>query len=372
MILRFILLIVLAVVILGGANWFVLFSLGRLLLIKSPSTKIIIAILILSITFGFLIISAISRVTESQIVKYLYIISSVLIGVWVFVLFFLIISWAIVGVLHLLGIYAGRKIITWAMLFSALIYSAYNIYNAYDIKIKSISIPMKGLPDFWKGKKIVQLSDVHLGNINGADFMQKIADLTNAQNPDAIVITGDLFDGMDGNLTPLIAPLNSLKAPEGIYYVTGNHELYLGLDKVLQIIGQTDIQFIDDRVVHKDGLQFAGISYGQDLQPQDIKSILEADKNYDKNMPTILLYHIPLLSKIKEAEQMGIDLQLSGHTHVGQLMPFKLITEIIYQGYDYGLHKIGNFYEYTSSGVGTWGPPMRSGNSPEIVSITLK
>ncbi len=258
------------------------------------------------------------------------------------------------------------------MLFLALVYSAYNIYNAYNIKIKNISIPMKNLPDFWKGKKIIQLSDVHLGNINGADFMQKVADLTNAQKPDAIVITGDLFDGMDGNLTPLIAPLNSLKAPEGIYYVTGNHEIYLGLDKVLQIISQTDIQFIDDRVVHKDGLQFAGISYGQDLQPQDIKSILEADKNYDKNMPTVLLYHIPLPSKIEEAQQMGVDLQLSGHTHVGQLLPFKLITEIVYKGYDYGLHKIGDFYEYTSSGVGTWGPPMRSGNNPEIVSITLE
>jgi predicted MPP superfamily phosphohydrolase len=372
MLIRLILLIATAVIVLGGANWFVYFSLYRLLSIQSIMIRLILGGALFVVTFGFLAMSAISRSIETTVVKYLYLISAILIGVWVFVLFSLIITWIIIGIANLAGISISHQVVVWVMLAIALIYSTYNIYNAYDIKIKNIDVTIKNLPEQWKGKTIVQLSDIHLGNINGPGFMQKIADMTNAQKPDVIAITGDLFDGADGNLSPLIAPINSLKASMGIYFISGNHELYLGLDKALEVINKTDIQFIDDDVVNNDGLQFVGVAYGQDFVTQNVKKILEANKNYDKNIPTVLLYHIPLPAAIAEAKQMGIGLQLSGHTHVGQLLPFKFITDIIYKGYDYGLFKEGDFTLYTSSGVGTWGPPMRSGNHPEIVVVHLK
>lgn len=371
MILRVVLMIATAVVILGGANWLVFFSLIRFFSLQSVLSKLVVAVFLLSITFGFLAISAISRFNQNLIIKYLYVVLAVLVGTWVFVFFAMIIAWIFVGLFNLAGIAVSHKLIAIIMLAVAVIYSAYNIYNAYDIRIKNIDVTIKNLPAQWKGKTIVQLSDVHLGNINGAGFMDRIAKMANAQHPDVIAITGDLFDGMDGDLSPLIQPLNELKAGKGIYYISGNHELYLGLDKALEVISKTDIDFIDGQVINNDGLQFAGIPYGQDFAAQDITQILKSNKNYNPSIPTVMLYHIPLPSQIEKAKQLGIALQLSGHTHVGQMLPFKLITDLVYKGYDYGLFKEGDYTLYTSSGVGTWGPPMRSGNHPEIVVVHL-
>ena len=371
MILRVILIILTAVIVLGGANWFIYFSLVRFFSIQTLANKLIVAVGLFVVTFGFLAISAISRVLENTTIKYLYTASSVLIGFWVFLLFSLIFAWIIIGIVNLAGISPGYKLIGIIMISLAVIYSVYNIYNAYDIKIKNIDVTIKNLPSQWKGKTIVQISDIHLGNINGAGFMERVARMTNSQNPDVIAITGDLFDGMDGDLNPLVQPLNDLKAKSAIYYISGNHELYLGLDKALEVISKTNINFIDDGVVNNNGLQFVGIPYGQDFAGQDIKKILDANKNYNPEIPSVLLYHIPLPKQIEQAKQLGMALQLSGHTHVGQLLPFKFITDLVYKGYDYGLFKEGDFNLYVSSGVGTWGPPMRSGNNPEIAVIHL-
>jgi hypothetical protein len=177
---------------------------------------------------------------------------------------------------------------------------------------------------------------------------------------------------MDGDLNRFIKPLNNLKSKDGIYFITGNHEVYLSVQKALDVFTKTGIKYIDDKIVHINGLQIVGIGYVQDFVARDIKQIVTNNADYDPKMPTIMLYHSPLPSVIQDAKNLGVDLYLAGHTHVGQLLPFKPITNIVYKGYDYGLHKEGNFYEYTSSGVGTWGPPMRSGNQPEIVVINLE
>lgn len=369
--LRIILLALSALIILGGSGWVVYYSFSRWFLFQ-PAEKLALVLAIMVIILGFIGMSVIARGIESAFVKYIYIAFAVLAGVYVFVFFSAILGWAVIGLSKLAGISLSYKVLGMAMAALAILYSGYNVWNAGNIQIKNINVQIKNLPPQWKGKTIAQLSDVHLGNILGPNFLRKVIQMTDAQNPDIVAITGDLFDGMDGDLSALIEPLNEIKAKNGIYFITGNHELYVGLDKVLKVLDQTKIQYIDNEIVHNDGLQIIGIAYGQDFQTQDIKKIITSHNDYVPEMPSILLYHIPLPSQIKAAKELGIGLQLSGHTHLGQLFPFKFITDIVYKGYDYGIKKEGNFTEYTSSGVGTWGPPMRSGNKPEIVIVHLE
>ena len=369
---RLFLFLIPGIIFIAAASWLIYLSIVKCFSVQTMSGKIIIAVILIAIIFGFFAVSAISRVYESSLVKYLYFAFAVMIGVMVFAFFASVIGWIIIWAAKLLGISVTPHIVMIVMMSLALVFSGYNIWNAYNLKVTNIDVSIKNLPQQWKGKTIVQISDVHLGNVLGVTFLNKIVNMANAQNPDIIVITGDLFDGMDGNLEPYIGPLNRLRAPGGIFYVSGNHELYLGLDKALAITNKTKIRFIDNKIINDDGLQIIGIGYGQDLMAQDIKKIITSNPNYDASMPSVLLYHIPLPSQIEVAKEMGIGLYLAGHTHVGQMFPFDFITHIVYKGYDYGIHREGDFTEYTSSGAGTWGPPMRSGNTPEIVAIHLQ
>jgi predicted MPP superfamily phosphohydrolase len=251
----------------------------------------------------------------------------------------------------------------------ASLYSVYGAWNAFNPQIKNVQVSIKNLPEQWKGKRIVQLSDVHLGHVYQTDFLAKIVKMTNELRPDVVVITGDLFDGMDGHLENLVGPLKDLQAPYGTYFITGNHETYLGVDKSFSILDGTKVKILNDAVKDLDGLQLIGISYPERGQVKNLGQTIKMLPDYVVGKPTILLYHAP--TGILEAKEAGVNLQLSGHTHVGQLFPFSIITDLIYKGYDYGLHTLGDYSIYTTNGVGTWGPPIRTGNTPEIVNITL-
>ena len=157
------------------------------------------------------------------------------------------------------------------------------------------------------------------------------------------------------------------------------------------MIKTTDFKVLDNEVIDIEGLQIVGISFPEYQMKNDVRHLLTESGSYDPGKPSILLYHTP--TNIEEhhtdrgsqqantywfpdtsmdlAKEVGIDLQLSGHTHRGQLFPFGLLTKLIYKGYDYGLHEDDGFQIYVSSGVGTWGPPMRIGAQPEIVVIRL-
>lgn len=281
------------------------------------------------------------------------------------------------------------QIITISLFGFAFIYTGYGVWNAQHFVIKTIEIPMKNLPKEWENKPIIQISDVHIGAINQAGFMQKVVDSVNAQNPELILITGDLFDGMDGNFDSIPEVLNKFQSKRGTYFITGNHETYIGLDGTLNVLKKTNIRVLNDEIVNLNGLQLIGISYPSfGSSPKDINKIIQPGKNFNPNKPSILLYHTPTSIDFSTptsrtsaywspdynytvAKNFGIKLQLSGHTHAGQIFPFTLLTHDIFNGYDYGLHTDGDFNVYITSGVGTWGPPIRTGNDPEIVVIKL-
>jgi hypothetical protein len=252
----------------------------------------------------------------------------------------------------------------------ACLYSGYGVWNAYHPRAEHLVVRIKNLPPIWRGKKVVQLSDVHLGRVLGAAFLQDLVEQINRENPSIVFITGDLFDGIDGRLDGLVAPLNGLRAPLGIYYVTGNHETYLGVDRALAALKKTKVRVLRDEMVVIDGLQIIGIDYPERAFSKNVAAVITKLPEFNSGAPSILLYHNP--SQVGQAKAAGINLQLSGHTHKGQIFPIQFISRLIYGKYYNGLHVEGDYTIYTSSGAGTWGPTMRTGNHPEIAVIRLE
>jgi len=274
----------------------------------------------------------------------------------------------------------------------AVLYTAYGVWNAFHPRIKKLVIEFENLPDHWKDKTIVQLSDVHLGHFYGAIFLKDLVRSVNALDPELVFITGDLFDGMAKNISHFADELNRFIAKKGVYFITGNHENYIGLNRALNVLGQTQINILQNEVIDIDGLQIIGISYPGINVPEEIRGLENPQSFSFPDKPRLLLFHTPTNISPKGgdgleqhfatywvpdtsfalAKKLGVDLQLSGHTHAGQIFPFDYLTKLLYNGYDYGLRRIEDFSIYTTSGVGTWGPPMRTGNTPEIVVIKVK
>lgn len=250
----------------------------------------------------------------------------------------------------------------------AFAYSVYGLWNVEHPVIKNIGVPISNLPKAWEGRKIAQLSDVHLGVVHREESLQKLVDQINDQKVDIVVITGDFFDGMDGRLEHLAEPLNRLVAPLGTYYVTGNHETYLGTAKTNSTLEQeSKINHLKNSQINIAGLNLIGIDYPEPGAKFDLLGMIN---KLATSGPTVLLYHEPrLIPEIAKLDK--IDLMLSGHTHDGQIWPYNYIARMVYGKFTYGLNVIGRLTQYTTTGAGTWGPPMRTGNKPEIPIFTL-
>ena len=265
----------------------------------------------------------------------------------------------------------------------------YGLINGQALQVTRITVPIRDLPPNWHDRTIVQLTDLHLGTFNGPPFIERVAALVAAEEPDLLVITGDLFDGSSGDTTPYIEGLGSLKARHGAYMVSGNHEFITGREGVLATVKSAGIQVIDDKVVDLDGLQLIGVAYPS--RREDRRFILDKQTGFDSGKPSVLLYHTPtditersgdgsldksnpylrLNTQFSAAREAGVSLQLSGHSHAGQIWPFTAMTAIIYDGLHYGLHRFDDFHVFISAGTGTWGPPLRIGSNSEIVVFTL-
>ena len=243
------------------------------------------------------------------------------------------------------------------------------IYRAWNPSIVEYEVAIKDLPSIWDGKVIVQISDVHLGPVYREKFFSRVINKIKEIGPEAVFITGDLFDGMEADFSWLNNPFKKLTPPQGIYYGFGNHDLYLGFDRVSGLLQENSVKILDNRMLVVDGLQIIGINYSFE-DNFDLAEAILRQVGYDEKLPSILLFHAP--KNIEMAKRAGIDLQLSGHTHDGQMFPFNLIAKLAHSGYGYGLFREGDFSLVVNGGVGTWGPPMRTAARGEIVKIILK
>ncbi len=248
-----------------------------------------------------------------------------------------------------------------------------NVLRAVAVKRVRVALPR--LPEGHAGYIIVQLSDIHVGPTIGREFIEQLVARTNALRPDLIAITGDLVDGSVAELGMHVAPLAGLRARDGVYFVTGNHEYYSGVDAWLAHLATLGIKVLrNERVaIGGDG------AHGFDLAGVDDWTARQFGEGHGADLPRalegrdparalVLLAHQP--KAIVEAAALGVGLQLSGHTHGGQLFPFNYLVKL-QQPYVAGLHSHGEAKIYVSQGTGYWGPPMRLGAAAEITHIEL-
>lgn len=242
------------------------------------------------------------------------------------------------------------------------------------VALREVNVTLDRLPKELHGLTIAQLTDVHVGPTIGREFIERIVEQTNAIEPDVIAITGDLVDGSVEELREHVAPLSKLKARFGVYFVTGNHEYYSGAEAWCEELGRLGIRVLrNERVSIGDGdvsFDLAGIDDHQAAQfgnghGADLPRALAGR---DPSRELVLLAHQP--RAVFEAQKHGVGLQLSGHTHGGQLWPWRYLVRL-QQPVVSGLARFGKTLIYVSNGTGYWGPPMRLSAPAEITRVTL-
>jgi len=246
---------------------------------------------------------------------------------------------------------------------------AANVARGFDVK--RVRVPLARLPAAASGYTIVQITDVHVGPTIGRDFVERIVRETNALAPDMVVITGDLVDGSVEQLAHLVEPLRDLRARDGVFFVTGNHEYYSGADAWIAHLATLGVRVLrNERVAIRDAFDLAGVDdasahrmlrgHGQD--------VAGAVRGRDPSRAVVLLAHQP--KAIADALRADVDLQLSGHVHGGQMVPFNWLVRLD-QPFVSGLHLAQRTWIYVSTGTGYWGPPMRVGPGAELTRIEL-
>lgn len=256
------------------------------------------------------------------------------------------------------------------LLCGALFVGIYGVINARKTVVKKVQVPIKNLPEVWKNKKVVWISDLHLGQINAINFAKKVVDMVNSQDPDIVFIGGDLYDGVKVDTEKIIEPLRELKTTGGVYFITGNHDGFteISTNQDIHAIEKIGIKILRNKIVIIDGVQIVGVDYRSTIKSEDLMDVLR-QLNIDSSKPSILLKHVP--DHVNIASLASIDFMISGHTHRAQMWPLSYLPKLIYKGFDYGLKVYENMQVYTSSGVGTWGPPLRVGSKSEIVLINF-
>ncbi|MBL7906361.1 MAG: metallophosphoesterase [Bacteroidales bacterium] len=304
---------------------------------------------------------------------------------WLAIMFYLLLAVILVDIIRLLNGLTGflpaslttrqaalTTFLTIGGLVLLLVTAGY--INAISPRIKKLNITIAKNAGNLKELNIVMASDIHMGTIIGPRRMTKLVEMINSQNPDIILFAGDI---VDEDLAPVVrqnlgSALLGLKAPMGIFGITGNHEYIGGAEAAVKYLQDHGVIILRDSVVRVgDSFYLAGRE-DRDKPRFSGRPRLEVEellKNTDKSFPVILLDHQPF--NLEKAQAAGADLQLSGHTHHGQLWPLNYITSAIYE-VSMGYLKKSDSHFYVSPGFGGWGPPVRIGNRPEIVKITIR
>jgi predicted MPP superfamily phosphohydrolase len=243
-------------------------------------------------------------------------------------------------------------------------------------RVVRVDVPIAGLPPAFDGFKIAQLSDVHLGaSVIKREHLESIVEAANAESPDIVAFTGDLADGYARELRSYAAPLAGLRAPDGKFFVTGNHEYYWDLHGWLPEVRRLgfDVLTNEHRLLRRGdaALAVAGVPdiAAAGMEPQHVHDPAAALRGVPEGAPKILLAHQP--RGFRAAEAAGVDLQLSGHTHGGQFWPWTLVIRLV-MPFVAGLHRFQKMWLYVNPGTGTWGPPLRLGMPSEITLLTLR
>ena len=302
-------------------------------------------------------------------VTIVYAFTAAWVGALNFAFFAAVGCWIVAGVYWLAG-WSLPSFTAAAILFGiAFLATIYGLINARWIRVTRVTVRLPHLPEAWQGRTAALVTDLHLGPLFGAGFLRRVIGRLRILRPDVVFISGDMFDGSTLGVEQLVAPWRKYSARRGIYYVTGNHDEFAERSIFIDAVKSTGVQVLNNEKLSLDGLQVVGVHDTEAGNPTELRAILR-QVQIDPRHPSILLAHRPV--NLSVAEEEGISLQLSGHTHGGQIWPWNLLVSRIYGGFASGLSRLGKLQVFTSNGTGTWGPPLRVGTKSEIVLIRFE
>ena len=366
---RFVLFISIVQSILFLGHWFLYRTLVRFFGVAAPSKVLTLKAALGLLSVSLVLTSFLAFRYSNPLIRWVYTAAASWLGILYLLILASFLCWTFYGLAKLFHLPMNREILIEILIGIAMAASFYGFINAGVTRTTRINVQLPHLPDHWKRKTAVWVSDTHLGQVRNDGFARHIAAEVKNMHPDIVFIGGDLYDGLAVDLDKTIEPFSKISAPYGTYFITGNHEEFSDNAPYLQAIRRVGIHVLNNEKVDLDGLQIVGVDYRDSRREEQFRTILQR-MGIDPHKPSILLKHAPL--NLRVAREQGISLQLSGHTHQGQVFLFRFITSRVYQGYDYGLKWFGDLLVYTSSGAGTWGPPMRIDTKPEIVVITFR
>jgi hypothetical protein len=298
-----------------------------------------------------------------------YRVAAVWLGMQNFLFPAMVLCWIIFGVARVAGLHADfHQLVEW-LFGAAILTGLYAVANASWTRVTRATVKLANLPVAWRGRKAALISDLHLGHVRNGGFLRRMVAKILREEPDAVFIAGDLYDGTAIDAGLAAEPLNRLTAPQGVYFIAGNHEQFGDDGKYLRAVAAAGVRVLDNEKVEVDGLQIIGVPYRNATRKGHLASVLQR-LGLDRDRASILLVHAPDHPEVAEAA--GVSLQLSGHTHLGQFIPWSWFARRMYRQFVYGLSRIGKMQVFTSSGAGTWGPPLRLGSNPEIVMLQFE
>lgn len=321
------------------------------------------------LSISFLVSMILVRYAENKLTQMFYHGASIWIGTVLWVLIALLIARA--AQFFIPNTSYTYLLIPQLLLISAFFVSAYGLYHGRDTKIVQKDITISNLPREWDGKRAAFIADTHYGNIRTVRYAQEDARIIQSLKPDILLVSGDFFDGPQKDFNALAKPYTEINPPLGKYIISGNHESYAGLIETNRALAAAGFTLLDSQHLTVKGVEFTGVPYTTNTESaiDDETTARAAATTAPAQTPRILLKHVPIATDImKDAE---ITFAFFGHTHRGQMWPFSLITKKIYKEHAYGFTQKGNTLFYTTSGVGSWGPPQRIGTDSEVLVVTF-
>ncbi|HUZ93125.1 MAG TPA: metallophosphoesterase [Candidatus Paceibacterota bacterium] len=343
-------------------HWFVCETIITLWNIENPAAVLTLKVIFIGLSFVFVLSTMLAAKYSNLPIRIFYRSAMVWMGFFFYLAIASFASWL---TFDLTALSAAQTLMVVYFGVASLV-AAYGVKNANRIRVTDLSVSLPHLPESWKKRTAVFMSDLHLGQIRTERFAARAVKAVNDLHPDIVLIGGDLYDGIAADIRKVSAPLADLKAPLGVWFVMGNHDEFRNVEEYLAELKLVGFRVLMDEMREIDGLQLVGVDYRSTELKKQYEEVF-AGIAIDRAKPSILLRHVPNFLKV--ARDRGVSLQLSGHTHDGQVFPLNFLTSWIFKGYGNGFKKKGDLAVYVSSGVGSWGPPLRVGTKSEVVKI---
>ncbi len=240
-------------------------------------------------------------------------------------------------------------------------------------QLDRVQIPIPKLPRAMDGTRLAVVSDIHLGPLTGSQHMNRIVSMINSVDADVVCIVGDLVDGTVEELGRYAAPMRDIRSRQGAYFVTGNHEYYSGFQEWVDEVARLGVRPLRNErleISTRGGVfDLAGVNDPGGTEFNDAPDFERALGDRDPSRPVVLMAHQPVVAR--DAARYGVDLQLSGHTHGGQMVPFNLLVKL-QQPVVSGYGEVDGVPVYVTNGAGFWGPPVRVGAPPQVTLVELR